>query len=132
MNIFITIDLAKVTDTTTGYIQIFSNIDAEREMVKIYERIITWSMVFGVGISVIASIIISRKSLAPVARVLKQQEEFVQNVSHEIRTPLTIIQAKQELLLSDPNAKIIDKIEDISISLNETKRMTKMTKDLMQ
>ena len=127
----ITIDLAKVTDTTTGYIQIFSNIDAEREMVKIYERIITWSMVFGVGISVIASIIISRKSLAPVARVLKQQEEFVQNVSHEIRTPLTIIQAKQELLLSDPNAKIIDKIEDISISLNETKRMTKMTKDLM-
>ena len=55
----------------------------------------------------------------------------MQNVSHELRTPLTIIQAKQELLLSDPNAKIIDKLEDISISLNETKRISKMTKDLM-
>ena len=63
--------------------------------------------------------------------MLKKQEEFVQNVSHELRTPLTIIQAKQELLLSEPNSKIIDKLEDISISLNETKRMSKLTKDLM-
>lgn len=127
----ITIDLSQVTDTTIGYIQILSNIDSEREMVKIYERIIIWSVFFGIGISAIASVIISRRSLEPVATILKQQEEFVQNVSHEIRTPLTIIQAKQELLLSEPNAKIIDKIEDICISLNETKRMTKMTKDLM-
>ena len=127
----ITIDLSRVTNTTTGYIQILSNIDTEKEMVKSYQRIIIWSVVFGIGISVIASIIISRKSLSPVAKMLKQQEEFVQNVSHELRTPLTIIQAKQELLLSDPNAKIVDKLEDISISLSETKRMTKLTKDLM-
>ena len=127
----ITIDLSDVTDTTSGYIQILLNVDAERDMIESYQKIIIWSVVFGIGISVVASIIISSESLAPVARVLKRQEEFVQNVSHELRTPLTIIQAKQELLLSDPNAKIIDKLEDISISLNETKRMTKMTKDLM-
>ena len=127
----ITIDLSDVTDATSGYIQILLNVDAERDMIESYQKIIIWSVVFGIGISVVASIIISSESLAPVARVLKRQEEFVQNVSHELRTPLTIIQAKQELLLSDPNAKIIDKLEDISISLNETKRMTKMTKDLM-
>ena len=57
--------------------------------------------------------------------------EFVGNVSHELRTPLTIIQAKQELLLQDPNAKIIDKSEDISTTLNETKRLTKMVNDLL-
>ena len=127
----ITIDLSDANDYTSGYIQIFQNIDAEREMIKSYQRIVIWSLVFATGMSVIGSIIISKKSLDPVAKMLKRQEEFVQNVSHEIRTPLTIIQAKQELLLSDPNAKIIDKIEDISISLNETKRMSKMTKDLM-
>lgn len=127
----ITIDLSDVTKSTTGYIQILLNIDAEREMIKEYQRIIIWSVIFGIGVSIIASINISRRSLAPVAKVLKQQEEFVQNVSHELRTPLTIIQAKQELLLSDPNAKIVDKLEDISVSLNETKRMSKMTKDLM-
>ena len=57
--------------------------------------------------------------------------EFVQNVSHELRTPLTIIQAKQELLLQEPNAKIIDKSEEISLTLNETKRLTKLVKDLL-
>ena len=127
----ITIDISDVTKTTTGYIQVLINIDFEEEMTKIYERIVISSIIFGIGVSVIASIIISRKSLSPVAEMLKKQEEFVQNVSHELRTPLTIIQAKQELLLSDPNAKIVDKLEDISVSLNETKRMTKLTKDLM-
>ena len=122
----ITIDLSEVTDTTTGYVQLLINIDSEKEMVKIYQRIVAWSVVFGIGISVVASVIISRRSLAPVAKILKQQEEFVQNVSHDLRTPLTIIQAKQELLLSDPNAKIIDKVEDISIALNEIKRITRI------
>ncbi len=57
--------------------------------------------------------------------------EFVQNVSHELRTPLTIIQAKQELLLQEPNEKIIDKSEDIVLTLNETKRLSKLVKDLL-
>lgn len=61
----------------------------------------------------------------------KKQTEFVQNASHELRTPLTIIQAKQELLLQEPNSKIIDKSEDITLVLNETKRLTKLTRDLM-
>ena len=127
----ITIDLSDVTKTTTGYVELLLNIDLEKELTKSYESIVIWSVIFGIGISIIASIIISKKSLSPVEEMLKKQEEFVQNVSHELRTPLTIIQAKQELLLSEPNAKIIDKLEDISISLNETKRMSKLTKDLM-
>ena len=48
-----------------------------------------------------------------------------------MRTPLTIIQAKQELLLQEPNSKIIDKAEDIVLTLEETKRLGKMVQDLM-
>ena len=67
----------------------------------------------------------------PISDTLKRQMEFVQNASHELRTPLTIIQSRQELLLQDPNAKIIDKSKEIMLTLNETKRLTKLTKDLM-
>ena len=127
-----TIDLSEVTsDSSNGYIQLLINVDTEKELFQIYHKIIIWSVVFGIGISVVASIIISRKSLFPVGEVLRKQNEFVQNVSHELRTPLTIIQAKQELLLSSPNARIIDKSEDISLTLSEAKRMSKITKDLM-
>lgn len=53
----------------------------------------------------------------------------MQNASHELRTPLTIIQAKQELLLQNPNSKIIDKSQDINLTLKETKRLSKLIKD---
>ena len=49
-----------------------------------------------------------------------------------MRTPLTIIKAKQESLLEKPNTKIIDNAEDISITLKETQRLTKLIKELME
>ena len=77
------------------------------------------------------SYFLSKNTIKPIAENMRKHTEFVQNASHELRTPLTIIQAKQELLLDEPDAKIIDKIEDISITLEETKRLTKITKDLL-
>ena len=118
-------------DSEQQYIQLLINVDSEIALINNYLKIIINGIVFGIFISAIASLILSRKTLMPVQDILKKQTEFVQNASHELRTPLTIIQAKQELLLQEPNAKIIDKSEDIMLTLNETKRLSKMTKDLM-
>lgn len=113
------------------YVQLLINVDSEIGLVNDYMKIIVYAVIFGIMISGIASLILSRKTLKPVEEFLKKQTEFVQNASHELRTPLTIIQAKQELLLQEPNAKIIDKSEDIILTLDETKRLSKLTKDLM-
>ena len=83
-------------------------------------------------VAVVASYILSRKTLKPIILSWNKQTEFVQNASHELRTPLTIIQAKQELLLDEPQAKIIDKVEEINTSISETRRMARLVKDLMQ
>lgn len=113
------------------YVQLLINVDSEKAIVSNYFQIISSSIVIGIVFSFFASIILSKKTLKPLEENLIKQMEFVQNVSHELRTPLTIIQAKQELLLQEPNAKIIDKSEDISLTLNETKRLTKLVKDLL-
>ncbi len=113
------------------YIQLLINVDSENELVSHYLDIILITILTGIIMSMIASYILSKKTLVPIAETLKKQMEFVQNASHELRTPLTIIQAKQELLLQEPDAKIIDKSEEIMLTLNETKRLTKLTKDLM-
>ena len=113
------------------YVQLLINIDGETSLINNYIKIIIYAVIIGITLSAIASFILSQKTLQPVERILKNQTEFVQNASHELRTPLTIIQAKQELLLQEPNAKIIDKSEDIVLTLNETKRLSKLTKDLM-
>lgn len=113
------------------YVQLLINVDTENAITGSYFQIISSAVVVGIVCSIFASIILSKKNLKPLEESILKQTEFVQNVSHELRTPLTIIQAKQELLLQEPNAKIIDKSEDISLTLNETKRLARLVKDLL-
>ena len=117
--------------TEDRYIQLLVNVDSEKDLVSNYFKIISLAVLVGIMLSIIASVILSKKTLEPLRENMIKQMEFVQNASHELRTPLTIVQAKQELLLQEPNAKIIDKSEDIILTLNETKRLTKLIKDLM-
>lgn len=122
-----------LTETSDGqkYVQLLINCDSQKDLIKQYKNIIISSVIICSFLSLIASYILSKKTLEPLKDNMVKQMEFVQNVSHELRTPLTIIQAKQELLLQEPNAKIIDKTEDIAQTLNETKRLSKLVKDLL-
>lgn len=113
------------------YAQLLINVDTEISLINNYTKIIAYGVIICIILSGFASFILSKKTLKPIEDTLNLQTEFVQNVSHELRTPLTIIQAKQELLLQEPNSKIIDKSEDIILALNETKRLSKLIKDLM-
>ena len=113
------------------YVQILLNAESERILIDSFGGLIAASVVVGITLSIFASYILSIKTLKPIAEAFEKQAQFVQNASHELRTPLTIIQAKQELLLTEPNSKIIDKSEDIVLTLSETKRLANLTKDLM-
>lgn len=113
------------------YIQLLANVDGEVETIKnLTDTLLIGSLII-IVIAIIGSYILSKMTLKPIMESYKKQTEFVQNAAHELRTPLTIIQAKQELLLQEPDTKIIDKSEDINIMLKETKRLTKLIKELM-
>lgn len=113
------------------YLQLLANVDGEVETLNnMTDTLLVGSLII-IGVAIIGSYILSKMTLKPIMDSYKKQTEFVQNASHELRTPLTIIQAKQELLLQEPEAKILDKSEDINIMLRETKRLTKLIKELM-
>lgn len=113
------------------YIQLLANVDGEIEsLLSLKHRIISMSVII-ITTSIVASYILSKRTLKPIFVAWEKQTEFVQNAAHELRTPLTIIQAKQQLLLKEPESKIIDKSEDISLTINETRRLTKLVKELM-
>lgn len=113
------------------YIQLLANVDGEVETLKNMTDTLLIGSLMIIVIAIICSYILSKMTLKPIMESYKKQTEFVQNAAHELRTPLTIIQAKQELLLQEPETKIIDKSEDINIMLKETKRLTKLIKELM-
>ena len=114
-----------------SYIQFLINVDAENQILDNFRITLITSIAITILASLIASYILSKKTLKPIVENWRKHTEFVQNASHELRTPLTIIQAKQELLLENPESKIEDNVENISISLSETRRLTKLTKELM-
>ena len=115
----------------TKYIQILVNVDGENQSVENVLRILLIATIIIIFISIIISFVLSNKTLKPIIEAWHRQTEFVQNASHELRTPLSIIQAKQELLLQEPNKKILDKSKDITVCIKETRRLSKLVKELM-
>lgn len=120
-------------ETSDGnYKQVLINVDSEKDIAQKFVKNLTISFMISIIVIVIASYVLSKKSLKPIVQSWKKQTKFVQDASHELRTPLAIIKAKQETLLENPETKIIDNVEDISISLQETQRLTKLIKELME
>lgn len=113
------------------YIQLLANVDGEVETINNMRHTLLIGSLIIIAIAIVSSYVLSKMTLKPIMDSYRKQTEFVQNAAHELRTPLTIIQAKQELLLQEPESKIIDKSEDINIILKETKRLTKLIKELM-
>lgn len=118
-------------DDAIAYTQLMMNIDAEHAIMDNFEKLIILYSVIFILLSITASFILSKKMMRPIIHSWKKQAEFVENASHELRTPLTIIQNKLELLLTQPEEKIKNKFENIALSLSETRRLTKLTSDLL-
>jgi len=111
--------------------QLLINVDAEEAMIANFERIIILCSVIFMLLSISASYILSKKTMKPIINAWQRQIEFVENASHELRTPLTIVQNKLEMLLTMPNTKIVDNIDAIAMGLSETRRLSKLTNDLL-
>ena len=118
-------------DDKIAYTQLMINVDAEQTIISNFEKLfIIWSVIF-IILSISASFILSKKMMEPIIHSWNKQAEFVENASHELRTPLTIIQNKLELLLTAPQERISDRFENIALSLSETRRLSKLTSDLL-
>ena len=113
------------------YVQLLANVDGERQTLGNLTAVLLWGTIILSAIALFASYMLAKRVMKPIMKNYKKQTEFVQNASHELRTPIAIIKAQQELLLREPNSKIIEKSENINQTLKETKRMTKLMKELM-
>lgn len=113
------------------YVQSLINVDAEIDILENFQRTLIIFIFIAMLLTVLASYIVSKKSLIPIKITMDKQNEFIQNASHELKTPLSIILAKLEMLLKTPNSKIIDKSESIILTINETKRLNKLVSDLL-
>ncbi|SDZ26321.1 two-component system, OmpR family, sensor histidine kinase CiaH [Evansella caseinilytica] len=119
------------TDEGIAYTQLVINIDAEQTILNNFGKLLILCSSVFVLLSISASYLLSKKMMKPIIQSWNRQAEFVENASHELRTPLTIIQNKLELLLMEPQETIMNKFENIALSLSETRRLSKLTSDML-
>lgn len=114
-----------------AYVQIVSNVNQIQHSLRNFRWIVIICMVIFWLISIGVSYWLSALSMKPILKAWQKQQEFVENASHELRTPLTIIQNRLEGLFRKPNQTIIEGSENIAQALNETRRLTGLTSDLL-
>lgn len=114
-----------------AYIQFLSNTNQTEDTMHFFRWVLATCMVVFWIISIFVSYFLAKLNMKPILVSWKKQQEFVENSSHELRTPLTIIQAKLEKLFTRPNHTIIEESEDIALALNEVRRLSQLTNDLL-
>ena len=99
-----------------------------REMVVISLIALNGAMlVFGYWLS----LMLARRTLAPIERSIEQQAQFVSNASHELRTPLAALLLSNEIamrkrVLTDEKARQV-----LSQNVEEIKKLTNLSNSLL-
>jgi signal transduction histidine kinase len=68
-------------------------------------RALLLAEIAGVAGAVAAAVLLSRRSVEPLARALELQRRFVADASHELRAPLTVLHTRAQILAADPAAE---------------------------
>ncbi len=121
----------KYADNEIAYVQILSNVNQIQHSLTNFRAIVVGCMIVFWLLSIGISYWLSVVSMKPILKAWQKQQEFVENASHELRTPLTIIQNRLESLFRKPDHTILDESENIAQALNETRRLTGLTADLL-
>ena len=72
---------------------------------------------------------LARKSLAPIALMINEQQRFIADASHELRTPLAVLRGETEIALA--KQRTLDEYqESLSLIQEEAERLSRIVEDL--
>ncbi|WP_284646106.1 sensor histidine kinase [Paenibacillus silviterrae] len=112
-------------------VQAISIIDSEENMLKRLLELMMLGILGGGAVTILAGFYLANKAMKPIRKSWETQQQFVADASHELRMPLSIIRANAELVFRHPHRTILEMSESLSMVLEESKRMGKLTDQLL-
>lgn len=128
---FRTIAFSSQLKNKTIMVQLFRNTNSEKEFLDNLLKIIIFGGSILFLVSIAAGAFLAKKTMVPIVNAWEKQRQFVEDASHEIRTPLTVIQSQLELILRNPDSKVIDNANYLAVSLSEIRRLSRLVSDLL-
>lgn len=83
-------------------------------------------------VSVGAAVLLTRRSIGPIAAALERERQLIAAASHELRTPLAHAAAALQVVRRHPDHAIADEDAVLATVGDELARMTRLTEDLLQ
>ena len=77
------------------------------------------------------SVLLARRTLAPIERSIEQQAQFVSDASHELRTPLSALLLNNEVALRKPTLTDKKARQVLSQNVAEIKKLTELSNSLL-
>ncbi|MCL2533053.1 MAG: HAMP domain-containing histidine kinase [Nocardiaceae bacterium] len=88
--------------------------------------------VAGVAASVLVIVLLSRRSIRPLALALSLQRRFVADASHELRAPLTVLHTRTQLLARRADRLGPDEIaRQLDGIVDDTRALSELVEDLL-
>lgn len=94
-----------------------------------FEEIVGWIALAVFLLAALASMYVANKTLAPIARNMKKQKQFISDAAHELRNPLAALHARIESALRTGTREV--KKEVLEDLLLETKQLISISEALL-
>lgn len=118
-------------DYAGKYVLLLENIDPELLAMSSFRKSLMVTLLAFWILAIGIAYYLSRQNMKPILRAWKRQQEFSSNAAHELRTPLTVIQNQMEFLLTKPRDRVMDRVTEVSTTLDEVKHMQVLTEQLL-
>jgi two-component system OmpR family sensor kinase len=86
----------------------------------------------GLAGALAVAVLLSRRSVAPLAQALAEQRRFVADASHELRAPLTVLHTRAQVLArrarTEPADRLTDQLDDL---VADTRALGEVVEDLL-
>lgn len=112
-------------------IQTIKSLKNEKDVLNRLMFTLLGTVIIGISLSFIGGYILAGRSLIPIQKSWKRQQEFVADASHELRTPLAVVQTNLEVVKGSPNELVENQTYWLENAYDETLRMNKLLEDLL-
>ncbi|MGV8906662.1 MAG: sensor histidine kinase [Acetobacterium sp.] len=112
-------------------VQAMKNMKPERNLLGNAFRTIGITVLVGASLSFLGGYFLSGRSLIPIKKSVKRQQEFLADASHELRTPIAVIQTNLEVVKAFGEETVDSQMIWVDNAYDEVKRMHRIVEDLM-
>ncbi|MFA6075281.1 MAG: HAMP domain-containing sensor histidine kinase [Negativicutes bacterium] len=110
---------------------VFIDISSEQNALSSLLRAIVISGGIGCLLFLFGSVVVARRSVAPVKEAWQKQIDFVADASHELRSPLAVAAANLDVVLGEGDQTVESQLRWLTNIKNEQLRMAKLIDDLL-